>query len=130
MAKKKGYIVLEVGYEYNDEYYHTGNYGATYEAPEKVFTDKEKANDELKQKTFEKLRGGEDLGRYNGDWLDGICKDGMQDEFAKIFKEEFDIDVEKKYEAVVPKKATDEQLMKIIECLDLEFFELVEVELD
>lgn len=128
MAKQKGYIVLEVGFEYNDEYYHTGNYGATYEAPKKVFTDKEKAMVELHKKTFEKLRG-EDLSRYNGDGLGGICKEGMQDEFCRIFKEEFDKDAEE-WELEIPKKATDEQLMKIIECLDLEFFELVEVELD
>lgn len=128
MAKQKGYIVLEVGFEYNDEYYHTGSYGATYEAPKKVFTDKEKAMVELHKKTFEKLRG-EDLSRYNGDGLDGICKEGMQDEFCRIFKEEFDKDAEE-WELEIPKKATDEQLMKIIECLDLEFFELVEVELD
>lgn len=36
MKKNKGYIVLEIGFEYNDEYYHTGNYGAMYEAPKKV----------------------------------------------------------------------------------------------
>lgn len=129
MKKQKGYIVLEVGFEYNDEYYSTGNYGATYEAPKKVFLEQEKAMEELKQKTFEKLKG-EDLGRYNGDWLDGICKDGMQDEFVKIFKEEFGIDIEDEYEVEVPKKATDEQLNKILECLDLKFFELVEVDLD
>ncbi len=128
MEKKKGYIVLEVGFEYNDEYYSTGNYGATYEAPKKVFTDKEKAIIELNKKTFEKLRG-EDLGRYGGDGLDGICKKGMNDMFSKICQEEFDIVVDD-YDIEIPEDATDEQLSKIVECLDLEFFELVEVDLD
>ena len=30
-------MILEIGWEYNDEYYSTGNYGETYEAPEEVF---------------------------------------------------------------------------------------------
>lgn len=128
MKKQKGYIVLEVGYEYNDEYYSTGNYGDMYEAPKKVFLDKEKAAVELRTKTLEKLRG-EDLGRYNGCGLEGICKKGMQNEFCRIFKEEFGKDTER-WEFEIPEKATDEQLTKIIECLDLDFFELVEVELD
>lgn len=128
MAKKKGYIVLEVGYEYNDEYYSTE--GDRYEAPKKVFVDKEKATVELNKKLFERLRG-EDLGRYNGDGLRGVCKKGMEDDFCRIFKEEFDMDIsDEDYEYEIPKKATDEQLAKILECLDLDFFELVEVELD
>jgi hypothetical protein len=128
MENKKGYLVLEVGYEYNDEYYHTGNYGTTYEAPKKAFMDKEKAILELHSKTMEFLRG-EDLGRYGGNGLEGICKKGMQDEFCKIFKEEFGQEVED-WEIEIPEDATDEQLMKIIECLKIEFFKLVEVELD
>lgn len=128
MKKEKGYLVLEVGYEYNDEYYSTGSYGTTYEAPKKVFLNEETAMAELKQKTFEKLRG-EDLGRYGGDGLRGICKKNMEDEFSKICQEEFDIDTDE-YDIEIPKTATDEQLMKIIECLKLEFFKLVEVDLD
>ena len=55
----------------------------------------------------------------------------MQDEFCRIFKEEFDMDIsDEDYEYEIPKKATDEQLSRILECLDLEFFELVEVELN
>jgi len=91
---------------------------------------KEKAQAILKEKTLEKLRG-EDLGRYNGDGLDGICKKGMQDEFCRIFKEEFKKDLDEDgYEIEIPKSATDQQLARILECLDLEFFELVEVELN
>lgn len=126
--KQKGYIILEVGYEYNDEYYHTGSYGETYEAPNKVFLSKEKAEAELRIKTLEKLRG-EDLGRYNGDGIDGISKKGMQDELAEILKKEFNIDAEE-YEMEIPSDATDEQLDKVLECLDLNFFELIEIEVE
>ncbi|HEY9704266.1 MAG TPA: hypothetical protein V6C58_17575, partial [Allocoleopsis sp.] len=87
MAKQKGYLVLEVGYEYNDEYYHTGNYGTTYEAPEKIYLTKEKAEAVLKEKTFEALRG-EDLGRYGGNGLEGICKEDKIEQFERVMMEE------------------------------------------
>lgn len=130
MKKQKGYMVLEVGYEYNDEYYSTGNYGNMYEAPKKVFSNKQAAQEELERQTIEKLKG-EDLGRYNGDGLDGICEKGMQDEFCKIFKTEFDRDLDDdEYEIEIPKTATDEQVKKIMECLRLTFFELIEIEIE
>lgn len=129
MEKKIGYLVLEVGYEYNDEYYSTGNYGTTYEAPKKVYTDKKKAEKILKKKTYESLRGA-DLGRYGGDGLTGICKKGMEDEFEGTFKELFPDKKFEEWEIEIPKEATDEQLSKLFEFLKLEFFELVEVELD
>ena len=130
MEKQKGYIVLEVGYEYNDEHYHTGNYGNTYDAPDKVFLDKEKATIELDNQTFAKLRG-EDLERYNGNGLKGICKKGMVDEFCKVFKEEFGIDMDEDgYDIEIPESATNEQLAKVLDCLQLEFFKLVEVEIN
>ena len=128
MEKQKGYIVLEVGYEYDDEFYSTGNYGETYEAPNKVYLSQEKAIIELKKQTMEKMRG-EDLSRYNGNGLEGICKKGMQDQFCKIMNEEFELNAED-WELDIPKTATDEQLEKIIECLELEFFKLVEIELE
>lgn len=129
MEKKIGYLILKVGYEYNDEYYHTGNYGTTYEAPEKVYTDKKKAEKILRKKTFESLRG-EDLGRYGGDGLTGICKPGMEDDFEKTFKELFPDNKFKDWEIEIPKEATDKQLSMLLDCLELEFYELVEVELD
>ena len=124
----KGYIVMQVGFDYDDECYSTGNYGTTYDAPDKVYLSKEKAIAELDRQTIEKLRG-ENLGHYNGNGLEGICKKGKIDEFIKIFKEEFDVDVNNDSEKV-PKTATDEQIRKVMECLSLEFYELMEVEIE
>lgn len=129
MEKKIGYLVLEVGYEYNDEYYHAGSYGTTYEAPERVYMSKERAVEELKKRTMESLRG-EDLGRYGGDGLTGICKKGMEDKFEETFKEMFPNKKFDDWRIEIPKDATDEQLSRLIEFLKLEFFELVEVELE
>lgn len=40
--------------------------------------------------------------------------------------EEFEIDTDD-YDLEIPETATDEQLEKVLECLDMEFYELVEV---
>ena len=42
MEGKKGYIVLEAGFEYDDESYSVGNYGPTYEQPKKCLLIKKK----------------------------------------------------------------------------------------
>jgi hypothetical protein len=125
MGKEKGYVVLEVGYEYNDEYYHTGNNGETYEAPKKVFINKDKAEIELHKKNMEHLRGL-DLGRY-GYILEDICKKGKAKKLEKIC-EQLEINIEEGDD--IPKDATDEQINEILKCLDLEFFTLVEVEIE
>lgn len=129
MEKKIGYIVMQVGYEYNDEYYSTGNYGTTYEAPEKVYTNKSRAEKILRKKTFEAMRG-EDLGRYGGDGLRGICKKGMEDDFEAAYKELFPEKSFDDWQIEIPKGATDAQLSRLFDLLKLEFFELIEVELD
>lgn len=120
---------MQVGFDYNDEYYSTASYGTTYDAPDKVFTDKEKAILELDRQSIEMIRK-EDLSGYGGNGISGICKNGMQDEFIKIYKEEFGRDVEDSYDYKIPKSATDEQIKKVMECLSLKFYELVEVDIE
>lgn len=120
----KGYVILEVGFEYNDEIYHTGNYGETYEAPSKVYTNKDKAEAELVKLTNEKLRG-EYIDRY-GYGVDEFAKD--EDEFIEFWKKEFDPNVD--YDFKVPVNATDEQLAKLQELLSFNFYTLVEVDLE
>jgi len=128
METNKGYIVLSVGYEYDDEFYHTGNYGKTYDAPQKAYVNKDRAYEECKKQTFDKLRG-EDLSYYGGNGLKGICKKNMIDRFIQVMREEFDLDADD-YQLKIPKTATDEQLEKVCECLSLEFFEVVEIEFE
>jgi len=61
--QKKAYTVLEIGWEYNDEYYSTGNNGETYEAPQEIFLDEKKAKTEWLKKEIEAYRG-QSLGHY------------------------------------------------------------------
>ena len=49
----KGYIVAEVGFNYNDEYYYgAGDYGNLYEAPKVVYRTRERAEQEQKRATL------------------------------------------------------------------------------
>lgn len=125
MKKQKGYVVLEVGYDYNDEVYHTGNYGAMYEAPNKVYLDKDIAEEEVVKRTCEKLRGLP-LGAY-GYGIEEIAKKGCVERLSQIC-EEIGFNIEDGDD--VPKKATDKQLQNILELIDLEFFTIVEVEIN
>lgn len=60
---KKGYVILEIGWEYNDEYYHTSNNGEMYEAPKELYLDKAKAEAECLKREINSFRG-QSLGVY------------------------------------------------------------------
>ena len=122
-----GYVILEVGYEYNDEIYHSGYNGDSYEAPKEVFTDKEKAKAEMVLRTNKHLRGLS-LGHYCYG-LDEITH--REEDLIKFFNDEFSVDLsgDDYYEMDVPTSATDGQLAKLQELIHLKFFKLQEVEL-
>jgi len=40
----KIYVVCRVAFDYNDEVYHTGNYGESFDVPSQAFKDEAKAN--------------------------------------------------------------------------------------
>jgi hypothetical protein len=123
----KGYVILEVGYEYNDEIYHAGYYGDSFEAPNEVYTDKDKADAELTKRTNDKLRGLE-LGYYCYG-IDEITN--HEEELIKFLNEELKMEtnMDEFYDVSIPSSATDEQLEKLQKLITLNFFQLKEVEL-
>jgi len=125
MENKKGYIVLEVGFEYDDQYYSTGNYGAMYEKPSKLFLDKEKAIVFCKKESIKKLSGLY-LGLYSEEGVDSLIKSGMMEKFDQIM-EELGLD---KDDFQIPTTATYEQLEQIFDCLKIEFFKVAEIEIE
>lgn len=127
MENKKGYIVLEVGFEYDDEYYSTGNYGPMYEKPKKIFLNKEKAVEVWKKESVKKLRGLT-LGLYFQDGGRDMFNKGMQDKGEQIMQE-LGIDQED-WEMEIPKTATNEQLEQLLECLKIEFFKVAEIDIE
>lgn len=128
MESKKGYIVLETGFEYDDQYYHTGNYGEMYEKPTKMFLDKEKAIVFWKRKSVEKLRGLT-LGLYAEGGAESLCKKNMTDKFYSIM-EGLGSSGEDDWELEIPSTSTDEQIEQILECLKIEFFKIAEIDIE
>lgn len=128
---KKGYMILAIGYEYNDEGY---NITDSYEKPDEVFTDKDKAKEELIKQEIKSYRGS-DLSAYMGE-------DGLEDHLAKgqtvesvteYLKKEFKLDVdssERYYEIYIPKEATDEQIKNLMKMVTLRFNELHEININ
>jgi len=124
---KKGYIILEIGWEYNDEYYTTGNYGEMYEAPTEVFMDKKLAQAECDKRELESFRGV-NLSSYLGEDLDSyLANSASEDDLFKYVKDTFDVDMEDDFYFDIPNKATDEQIKGLMEILTLRFHSLKEI---
>lgn len=124
--EKKAYMILEIGWEYNDEYYSTGD-GETYEAPEEIFLDKNKAAEALLKKEIAAYRYSDLQGYIGENDLSDFCEGKTQPEdIFKFFKDEFDdeIDEDDYYELEVPSNATDAQIKKLLGMLTLRFFKL------
>jgi hypothetical protein len=117
----KGYIVLEVGWEYNDEYYYSGN-GNTYEAPSEVFTDKEKADALCKKRNIKAYKGTE-LASYIQDLGDELVRGYSEDDIYDYIEKTFGEEANREYfEYSVPMDATDKQVEGLMKMLKLRFF--------
>lgn len=125
---KKGYVILEIGYEYNDEIYHTGNYGESYEAPNKIYTDKVKADADLVTKNLEKFKGLE-LGYYCYG-IDEITHDeqGLIDFLNNELK--MNVKEDEFWDVHLPNDMTDEQCKALMKLINLEFYTIHEVEIE
>jgi len=124
MVKK--YVVMEIGYEYNDEVMHTteGDYGT----PRRIYSSKEKAEEVIKNLTISKYKSEEiAYYYYDMDELIQIDIDKFKMECYKILGEEGweGIDFER-FE--MSSSWTDEQIEKLSEFITLEFYKIVEVE--
>ena len=122
----KAYIILEAGYEYNDEYYYRPeSEGGT---PKNTFLDKEKAEKKQQELEIEQIRGLS-LGHYGYEASD---ISDFPEELTQFFKDEFDqIEEKGSYpEFTVPMEATDKQIIKLIDLIDLEFYSVFETDVE
>lgn len=126
--EKTGYVILPIGWEYNDEVYHTGNYGETYEKPTSVILNKEKAQTKLKESEINHFKGTT-LGMY-GYGADEFSND--PDALIEFFNKEFDEEIEPDgySEFGVPSDATDDQIERLMKIVTVRFYEMVEVEIE
>ena len=129
----KAYIILEVGWEYDDEYYYTGNYGdATYEAPKEIFLDVVKAKEEWLKREIKSFRqneiidyvGREDESYYVGSnySLDDILSYAV----AHFGFEESSEDL---WDLKITDKHSDELVADFIKMFKFRFHHLNEVEI-
>ena len=110
------YVVVEVGYEYNDEYYE-GN-EEDYGTPHLIFDKKEEAQKEAQRLTLEMLRTTTDIASYGGDFII------EEKDYERIMGERLPKDY---YEVKVPHNNA-EKLKDFAKCLKISLFKVQKVE--
>lgn len=120
---KTGFVIQEIGYEYNDEYYYKGESGGGI--PKKIILNEAVAKLELLRLEIERWRA-EDIGYYGGSVGE---LSNNEEEFEEALKEA-NIDPDGDWRIGIPKEATDEQIKKLIKFSFIRFYEMVEVELE
>lgn len=120
---KTGYIIQEIGYEYNDEYYYRGEAGGG--TPKAIITDEAKAKDRLIDLEMKSWRS-QYIGSYGYDLRD-ITRD--EDEFLKIIEEVVG-DSDDWYDVRIDDRFSDDQLKRLIRASTLRFHEIVPVEIE
>jgi hypothetical protein len=131
------YVLMETGFEYNDENYfrHDGSGGH----PEKVFTDKERAEEAAFQKGlefFKRLVASGEIKDYGYGLEDILVSDVLEDDLLYeegMFMSVFGMTAEDWWSSLYDRNetkvvATDEQWKKLYNCFSLNFYEVVAVE--
>ena len=117
-AQKKpvGYVVVEIDYQYNDEYYYSDSRGGY---PLKIFSRRDQAEKELVKFTLEAFKN-KDIGGYimDGDWS---CV--FEDPEAAASK--YALNLDEPWNIVVPR---NEALLKdFVKDCSIEFYRIIEV---
>jgi len=133
------YLVMEQGYEYNDEYYTRVDGGS----PKSFFTNKKKAEEAAEAKNLEEFKRliKEDYIRdYSNDGLEGFLSDSATEEDLLyedgIFRTLFGVNAEDWYqsggwgskEVQLQVEPTEEQWKKLFSCFNLDFYSVVTVQ--
>lgn len=127
-----GYVITEIGYEYNDEIYYQGESGGG--TPVKVYLDKEKAQAELNRLNLESLVTCE-IGEYAYDLEDIIDDMSAFEKIIQKYDKEGEVSVRDSYElgnwfATHASNFSNSDKKKLLEIINLEFYTIAEVEID
>lgn len=127
-----GYVVSEIGYEYNDEIYHQSENGGGN--PVKIYLDKEKAQAEVDKLNMESFLTCE-IGQYAYELSDLVTDMAAFEKIIKKYDKEGEVDLEEGYElgewfSVNASKFSKSDQKKLLELVSLEFYTLNEVEID
>ena len=116
----KAWIVMEIGWQYNDEYYYTDDNDSG--TPQKVYFDKKKAEEAALDMNIKALKSSGLTGYYES--LSGILEIDEAD-FTKML-EEMDGSVED-YNINLPDKLSRENAVKILAAINIRWFEVADV---
>lgn len=126
----KVYVVIESGWEYNDEYYHRACDGASNVGkPTRVFTERPKAAARARELNIKEIKGTE-LRSYAGNGIEDLILDDKDKELSTLLFGKPDHDWGDWDPVSVPANITDEKAAEILDCLNISWFDIVEVELD
>ncbi|MFK8113807.1 MAG: hypothetical protein AB8B91_16520 [Rubripirellula sp.] len=126
----KVFVIVERGFEYNDEVFHLNDEAA----PQKVFLDKTSALRAAEQQNAGQLRQYNPLAFcYGIEEISSLSQEQIQARVREILNDRtFQIDEEESWELepIFPSSTTDDQMREIYRLFDkLQFFEVVESDL-
>jgi hypothetical protein len=128
MAKQKGWVLAEIGWEYNDEYNYRPEYGGS--TAQAVYMNKDDAVAECERLNCIGIRGI-NLGEYGGDGLSGILKCGVsEDVFVKWANETLGTKWSPdECEFAVPDGLMHAQYKDLLNRISIRFWEVLEVDI-
>lgn len=132
------YLVMEQGFDYNDEYYFRTEGGH----PNSFFTNKKKAEEACAKKNlaeFKRIINSNEIREYTSDGFDGLISENtVEDELdfeEGIFKTLFGMTAWEWWkndcyvgEDTFKVEPTEEQWLRLMKCFNLDFYSVVTVQ--
>jgi hypothetical protein len=127
MAKQKGWVLAEIGWEYNDEYNYRPEYGGS--KAQAVYLEKGDADAECERLNCIGIRGAE-LGSYGGDGLNGVLSRKVStEEFLEWANKTLKVEwTDDSYPFEVPEGLSHAVYKGLLERVSIRFWEVLEVE--
>lgn len=127
----KGYIVLEKGFEYDDNIYHELDGGGGQ--PKKIFFTKLAGQEEINRLNIERFKNL-NISHYTYS-IEDICDPDRVSQFVSMLNEKYGkVESKNKWDSAdsyrLHKSANEEESLEYLSMVGLRFFELVEVDID
>lgn len=117
------YLIVETAYEYNDEYYTTGESDG-YTIHSKLKNTLEEAKEELKKTILDTVKTGFNFAEY---YIEDSAE-AMKNYINSIVPEGEKVDLDDYYEILVPESFTEEQRLKLYQLSGLTFYQIIKIE--
>lgn len=126
----KVYVVIEGAWEYNDEYYmRSCDRASNVGRPKQVFTERNKATARARELDIQEIKGC-NLSDYASDGMLVMIQEGKEEELSQLIFGRPDHDWDRCDRCAVSSNISDEVADKILDCLTIGWYDVVEVDLD